>query len=323
MATSNVALTIDHRLRDIGDRNSTQLIATLAAELVPRLTALAAMIALSLSGASESRAVTQSFPAPPAGATVFARQLGSDALALNVVPRRGGLLVQASLLGRQGTGVPGRHISFTVAGQVKPAAACGAGCYRASFKATGSSPAVDVNLPHGVRWHVQLPATWPAPDASVLLRRAGQAWRSLRSLTFKERLASGTGQAVVSTWRVQAPDRLSYVVEGGWSAVVIGERRWDRGPGATRWTASPQTRLHQPVPFWVSVTDAHVLGNLTFHGRPAVRASFYDPGSHAWFTVVLDQKTHRTLDSHMVTNAHFMHDTYGSFNSTPPVVAPQ
>jgi hypothetical protein len=76
------------------------------------------------------------------------------------------------------------------------------------------------------------------------------------------------------------------------------------------------------VPFWVSATDAHVLGYLSLGGRQAVRVSFFDPGSPAWFTLVLDRKTFRTLDSHMVTNAHFMHDTYGSFNSTAPIVAP-
>jgi hypothetical protein len=230
--------------------------------------------------------------------------------------------VQASLVGRQGNGISGRHFSFTVAGTTKTASTCGAGCYRAIFATVGSARTVDVNLPQAVRWHVQLPAVWPAREAGGLLRRAGSVWRSLHSLTFHERLASGTGQAAISTWRVQAPDRLAYQVQGGWAGVVIGERRWDRAPGAAHWTASPQTRLHQPVPFWVSVSDAHVLGSVTVHGRPAVRASFYDPGSHAWFTLVLDRKTNRTLELHMVTNAHFMHDVYSSFDSTPPIVAP-
>jgi hypothetical protein len=164
---------------------------------------------------------------------------------------------------------------------------------------------------------------WPPRDATALVARADRAWRSLHSLTFRERLASGTGQAVVSTWRVQAPNRLAYDVVDGWSGVVIAARRWDRGPGAKHWTESAQTPLHQPVPFWVSVRDAHVLGNLTAGGRAAVRVSFYDPGSHAWFTLVLDRKNFRTLESHMVTNAHFMHDVYRSFDSTPPIVAPR
>jgi hypothetical protein len=103
---------------------------------------------------------------------------------------------------------------------------------------------------------------------------------------------------------------------------VIGTRRWDRAPGAKRWETSPQTRLHQPVPPWASARDAHVLGEVTYRGRPAVRVSFFDPGSPAWFTLVLDRKTFRTLDLRMVTNAHFMHDVYGSFDSTPAIVPP-
>ena len=71
------------------------------------------------------------------------------------------------------------------------------------------------------------------------------------------------------------------------------------------------------------MTDAHVLGAVTFGGREAVRVSFFDPGSPAWFTLVLDRKTFRTLDSRMVTNAHFMHDVYRSFDSTPAIVAPR
>jgi hypothetical protein len=290
-----------------------------------RLLAFAAALAIGLTGAKASSALSPSFPSPPAGATVFARELGSDALALGVTPRPGGaVLVQASVLGRQGNGLAGLRLAFTIAGHTKRAGSCGPGCYRATFTPARAPRSVDVTLPGARRppWHVQLPVAWPPRDASALVERAGRAWRSLHSLTFRERLASGTGQAVVSTWRVQAPDRLAYVVQGGWSAVVIGGRRWDRGPSARKWTASAQTPLHQPVPFWVSVRDAHVLGNLTFDGRPAVRVSFFDPGSPAWFTLVLDRKTFRTLDSHMVTNAHFMHDAYRAFDSTPPIVPP-
>jgi hypothetical protein len=79
----------------------------------------------------------------------------------------------------------------------------------------------------------------------------------------------------------------------------------------------------QPVPLWVKVADAHVLGTTTMRGRPAWRVSFFDPGTPAWFEVVLDKATLRTLDLRMVTTAHFMHDVYRSFNSTPGVQAPR
>jgi hypothetical protein len=291
-----------------------------------RVLALAGALAVALTGAAASPATPTSFPKPPAGATVFSRQLGADALALGVVGQRGGrVLVQASVVGRQGEGVSGRHLSFTVGGREKNATGCGPGCYRAVFVPAGSPRSVDVTLPGRAEkpWHVVLPAVWPPPDGTRLLDRAGRAWRSLHSLTFRERLASGTGRATVSTWRIQAPDRVAYEVQRGWAGVVIGPLRWDRAPGTSTWQRSPQTPLHQPVPLWVSVTDAHVLGNLTVGARRAVQVSFFDSGSHAWFAVVLDRKTFRTLASHMVTNAHFMDDTYGSFNSTPAIVPPR
>src|SRR5436309_1898403 len=65
--------------------------------------------------------------APPRGAVVFARQWGGEALALGVVPRPGGALVQASVLGGQGKGVSGLVLSVNG----HRAAPCGAGCYRA------------------------------------------------------------------------------------------------------------------------------------------------------------------------------------------------
>jgi len=265
------------------------------------------------------------FPAPPRGAVVFSRQLGSDALALGVVPGHGHVLLQASVVGPQGSGVSGLAVAFTVQGARRRAAPCGPGCYRATLGTMGPPPSVTLELRGGpaTRWQVALPSIWPPRDASALLARAGRVWRSLRSLSFRESLASGPGHAVRSTWQLQAPDRLAYQVSGGWAAVVIGGRRWDRSPGGERWIASPQTRLTQPIPFWVSVRDAHLLGTATVQGRPVWRVSFFDPDTPAWFDVALDRKTSRTLELRMITTAHFMHDVYSSFNATPAIQPPR
>ena len=112
---------------------------------------------------------------------------------------------------------------------------------------------------------------------------------------------------------MEAPDRLAYQVKGGWAGIIIGGRRWDRPPGGD-WKASPQQPVSQPVPFWVTAADAHVLGAATVRGKPAWRVSFFDPGSGAWFDAALERRTLRTLELHMTTNAHFMHDVYTSFN---------
>lgn len=274
--------------------------------------------------AQGSTAGSGTFPSPPANATVFSRQLGNNAVALAVVPEQDGLLrVQASVIGTQGNGVSGLPLAFTLAGSRKVAGSCGAGCYRATFRPRKAPRTVDVELPGaGAPWHVALPAVWPPRGATALIRRAGAVWRGLHSLSYSETLGSGTGPVTVSTWRIGAPDRLAYEVRHGGEGIVIGSRRWDRAPGSKTWQASAQTPLRQPVPFWVSVTRAHVLGNLTYARRAAVRVSFFDPDSRAWFTLVLDRRTLHTLDSRMVTNAHFMHDVYGSFNTTPAIVPP-
>jgi len=265
------------------------------------------------------------FPAPPEGAVVYSRQLGSDALALGVVPKRGSVLVQASVVGPQGRGVSGLGVTFVVQGATHVATACGAGCYRATLPTRGSPARLDLVL-HGrqsAHWRVALPATWPPPDGAALLARAGAVWRSLRSLSFSESLASGTGHVALSTWRIQAPDRIAYQVKDGWAGVVVGVTRWDRGPGAKRWVSSPSTRLTQPIPGWVEVADAHVLGSTTVRGRPAWRVSFYDRGTPGWFTVVVDKASLRIHQVRMTATAHFMRDDYRSFNTTPAILPPR
>jgi hypothetical protein len=262
------------------------------------------------------------FPAPPRGAVVYSRELGSDALALAVVPGRGPALLQASVVGPEGDGVSGLEVAF--AGGRAPAAAtpCGRGCYRARVPlGDARTVRVDVRSP-SVRWTVALPQPWPPRDARALVVRAGRAWRSLRSVSFRETLASSPRHRVASTWRLQAPDRVAYQVEGGWAAIVVGRRRWDRPPGGRRWTPSAQTRLPQPVPPWVAVTDAHVIGRAVVGDRPAWRITFFDPRTPAWFEAAVDRSTYRTLDLRMVTTAHFMHDAYGQFNSAQPIAPP-
>jgi hypothetical protein len=242
-----------------------------------------------------------SFPAPPSRAVVFAREDGPYALALAVLPGR----AQVSVVGPRGTGVDG--LSFRIDGAA--AQRCGAGCYAAP-----ATPPVDVRV-GSTTWRVDVPAS--APDATAIVALAGRVWRSLRSLAFSERLASDAKHAVESTWRVAAPNRLAYHVAGGYDGVIVGARRWDRAPGG-RWVESPQTPVRQPVPVWQSAVDAHVVSQT---GATA-RITFFDPRTPAWFEIAVDLRTMRTFDMRMTTTAHFMHETYRSFDAAAPIVPP-
>jgi hypothetical protein len=247
--------------------------------------------------------VTPRFPAPPPNAVVFSREDGPDALALALVPRGEAVLAQVSVVGQQGNGVPGLAVFV---GSTR-AASCGPGCYRA----TVSRPrAIDVRVA-GTRWAVPLPSPWPPPDAARVVARAAHVWRSLHALAFSDRLGSDATHVVVSEWHAVAPNRLSYVIRGGYSAVIVGGKRWDRAPGG-RWIESAQTvQLRQPVPIWQSATDAHVVGRI----GATLRVTFYDPRTPAWFAITVDARTMHTLDLRMITTAHFMHERYSAFDA--------
>ena len=269
--------------------------------------------------------IPAAFPAPPANAVVFARADGSNVLALAAGPRGRRLLLQASVLGPQGKGVRGLDVSFTVRQRSAHAAACGAGCYRALLPVDGQPRAVLVDVrgrSAKTHWRVALPQRWPAADGSALMARAGRVWRSLRTLSFRERLASDATHSVTSVWRAAAPDRIAYTVTKGYSSVVIGGRRWDRAPGG-RWVESSQTApIHQPVPFWVSVANAHVLDSVRLRGHDVWRVSFFDPGTPGWFEAAIDKRTLHTLELSMFATAHFMHDVYSGFDKPAGIRPP-
>jgi hypothetical protein len=286
--------------------------------------AVVAAVALRSKPASQSAsteaaapASNTGFPVPPKGGVLYARQLGAEALALGVVPKGGSVLAQASVLSGQGQGVSGLSVSLNG----RPAAGCGSGCYATTL--TGPPKSITVHV-RSTSWNVALPSPWPPRDGTAIVDRATAAWRALDSLTFDEHLASDATHSTTSTWRVQAPNRVAYTITGGGAdGIIVGDRRWDRTTPSSKWIESPQTELTQPVPPWTAVRDAHVLGEETFEGHRSWLVSFFDPGTPAWFTVVIEQKTYRTLQTEMITTAHFMHDVYGAFNKTPPITAPR
>ena len=80
-----------------------------------------------------------------------------------------------------------------------------------------------------LRYRFALPALRPAPpDGTGIVDEAATTWRGLKSLVWRERLAGSPTAVIHSVFRAVAPDRLSYAIDGGSSAVIIGGTRWDR-----------------------------------------------------------------------------------------------
>jgi hypothetical protein len=265
-----------------------------------------------------STAASSAFPAPPPGAIVLAREAGTNALALALLPEPDRLRLQASVVGPDGAGVSKLTVGLRVEGGGRVATAfgipCGDGCYQTVVSWRGRPSRVLVRIGAGEPVAFAMPQAWPPRTAERLLARAARVWRDLRTLVAHERLASDPQHAVTTVWRFVGPDRVSYSIDGGSSAVIIGDRRWDRQAGGS-WRRSPQQPLpRQPAPLWAAVSDAHVLGIERIRRHAAWRVSFFDRRTPAWFTVAIDRATLRTLELRMVTTAHFMREIYGPFN---------
>jgi copper transport protein len=239
-------------------------------------------------------------PRPAGDAVVLAREDVDNAVALAAEPQR----LRATVLGQNGLGVNGLKVTIDGA----EAVLCGPGCY----ERTGPHADVVAVVIGGRRLVFRIPRA--TPDATALVARATSAFRRLRSLTYLERLASSPRNRLVTTFTLEAPNRLHYHIHGGSTATVIGTRRWD---GCTE---SQTTPLPQPEPIWgTQVTNAHLLrrrGDL-------VLVSFLNPSVPAWFEVWLDRRTLRPTELGMTAAAHFMHHVYSGYDAPRRVFPPK
>jgi hypothetical protein len=278
-------------------------------------TTTAPVVTTTAAGGQIATPTTPGFPAPPPGAVVFAREAGTRALGLAIVPGQPSSLVRVSVLSGEGDGERGLDVSLLAGGHTVVLPACRAGCYQGEVATGTLSGRVVVEL--GARTYpFTLPSTLSLPDGTGTVARAGEVWRALKTLVWHERLASTPTDALYTVYRAVAPDELQYTIEGASSAIIIGTSRWDRPSPTSRWVHSAQIPpLAQPQPFWAGYSDAHVVGSGRVQGRSAAEVTFFDPVTPAWFDAWIDKRTGLTLVLTMTAVAHFMHHVYGPFDA--------
>jgi copper transport protein len=270
-------------------------------------------------GRQLARAVARPQPprpiaAPPPGATVLAGESGDRAVGLAILP--GGRL-QATVLGPDDNGVDRLSVAFRGGGRTFGASPCGPGCYRAQGRIRASQVVVLLDsgpVPFAIPRRTQ--------PAARLVAAARRAYAGLRSLVIRERLASSPRDKLTTTWRIVAPDRLTYVTSGGSRAIVIGARRWD-AEGNGPFVRSAQTPLELPGAQWgPKWLDARALGWTRVRGGRARLVSFFDPRLPGWFELAVDPRTHRPLELDMTAAAHFMHHRYTHFDERMRIAPP-
>jgi len=248
-------------------------------------------------------------PEAPAGAVVLAQAMGPLGVALELQRQQ----TTAIVLSPAGGGLDGLDVRL----DSKAARACGAGCYR-----VGTVFARSVHVEIG-GFGQTLTATFELPQraraAGALLRRAERRYRALKSVYFVEHLASSPSHQLASLWRLEAPNRVSYVIPGGAQGIVIGDRRWDRNTPDAGWVGSAQTPVRQPVPQWSEATNATLIAEV---GQTKT-VTFVDPTTPAYFEVTLDARTLLPRLVRMTAAAHFMSDRYVGFNEPRAIVRPR
>jgi hypothetical protein len=282
---------------------------------------IAALFALGSHGGTAVKQVSvpAALSGPPRGGLVLAAEAGRRAVA-RVVERAAHPRLTATVLSGSGEPEPGLAVSFRLGSSSVVARPCGKGCYGALVPAGASLHRVDVSLTGGsVAFRV--PAR--TRPGMAIVTRAARAFRRLRSLVYVESLRSGPTKGLVTTWRFEAPDRLSYRIHGGGAAgIVIGSRRWDQLKPGARWAESESSAVRVPQATWGGpVTNARVLGSGRVGSRPVWIVSFATPSVPAWFTASIDRHTYRTLRLRMTAGAHFMVHRYTEFNA-PLKIAP-
>jgi hypothetical protein len=262
------------------------------------------------------------FPSPPPGAVVFAREAGTRALGLAIVPATSSSLVRVSVLSSLGPGATGLDVALVAGGNTTRLPACGAGCYQADVPTVRLRGEVVVRL-DARGYSFTLPPSLRLPSGTATVKHASAVWRSLETLVWHERLASSPTDALHTVYKAKAPSGLSYTIEGHSSSVIIGRVRWDRATPHGRWVRSEQNPpIRQPVPFWSTVSDARILGSETVAGHRVWDVSFFDPTTPAWFRARIDKATGHTLLLDMTAVAHFMHHVYGPFNAPIRLLPP-
>jgi hypothetical protein len=264
----------------------------------------------------------------PPGAVVLSRESGAFALGLAVKQEVGRVLLVATVIGPDRNGVGGLAPRFALAtsgGATLQARGipCTSGCYAATVELPAGRPVrVAVSLRGRPTAVFELPRQWPAPSGVAAVRRAEAAYGRLHSYVTRQRLGSDATHVVHTIYRAIRPDRLSYSVRGGPEAVIVGPVRWDRFPGGS-WIRSSQDPVTPVAAAWTRpVTNASLLGNVRLAGRPVWVVSFVNPGTPAFFTARIDERTGETVQVEMNAAGHFMRDDYGAFDApfsiTPP-----
>ena len=142
-------------------------------------------------------------------------------------------------------------------------------------------------------------------------------------MVYREHLESAPGTAITTLWRTAAPDRLTYSIAGGSSAVVIGAQRWDRAAESKRWQRSDQEPLDLPaLPWGTRLTSVVLLDPPAGQRGTAIRLAMFEPAISAWHEVTIDARTFHLRTLLMTAPSHFMRQDFLGYGEALSIAPP-
>jgi len=206
---------------------------------------------------------------------------------------------------------------------------CGLGCFSgpASFATAGEwrlGVSIDSNRgPISTSDTVPL----PTPDGSAALARAIVAEEGLQSAVMTEQLSGSVGgPTYVSTYRLQAPDRVEITLNDS-TQILAGEEQFHRtGNGPWTKSAFPAPGFSWPTgyyrDFWGGAAAVRIIGTETIDGVPSDVVAFIRPDVPAWFRIWVGQSDGLVRREEMRAEGHIMDHAYTDLNGPMSIQLP-
>ena len=163
----------------------------------------------------------------------------------------------------------------------------------------------------------------PTPSASgdqaalELLARADTAMKALKSLVEDQTVRDNAGNQLKAHFEFNAPDRMSYTIENGPTAVEIGVDDYQQGPDG-KWIKN-----QRGVPFqWPQFAYATVAGNAKIAADGALKVV-----SFTWngfdFKLWIEPQTGRIEKYTLTDGQRTVEGTYSAFDAAGTIAPPQ
>jgi hypothetical protein len=183
-----------------------------------------------------------------------------------------------------------------------------------------------------------IPTTSSSPEAEAVYRRGLAAMTALRSVRFTQWIADGKGNTGVAEHTVTAgdgdsPPAFSFRALDGLEAIVIGETRWIKRPGAPDWQRQEGAQVVLPAEWgeeYSGATGFTLLGEETIAGERCQLVAFTAPElteprrrTVAWYLWWVGAESGQVRRETMVSRVHYMRNDFTDFDAPIVIAAPE